>query len=240
MPVAKSYEQMTIQGEPFNENGKMYVNVLASKGIKKVRWYSETEYKRMYPDAIIKTTSDFNARYAFGFREEGFITIYKGNEEDIRAWAQAEWPPKAWYNLLFHFYTPGFMPIINLPKTITPIKLTWNEVKVNDTQMKPNDEVSKYVLERISDVASHTSMFQGAKDEWLQKIVTITKKKSNEGHFGTKHTYNLMDVEGNTYIWETGAKDYPCNASFNLKMKVKDHKEIDGEKVTIVWYCKEV
>jgi hypothetical protein len=50
----------------------------------------------------------------------------------------------------------------------------------------------------------------------------------------------MVDAANNTYIWETGARDYPITMALKLKMKVKDHKEIDGVKTTIVWYCKEV
>ena len=38
MPVAKTYAKMELSGEPFKENGRMYVNVIAPKGLKKVRW----------------------------------------------------------------------------------------------------------------------------------------------------------------------------------------------------------
>jgi hypothetical protein len=50
----------------------------------------------------------------------------------------------------------------------------------------------------------------------------------------------LEDAENNTYIWETGAKDYPIAQTVSLKMKVKEHKEVNNEKITVVWYCKEV
>ena len=46
MPVAKTYEKLTLQGEPFMENKRMYVYVLAKNGPKKVRWYSDAEYRR--------------------------------------------------------------------------------------------------------------------------------------------------------------------------------------------------
>ena len=239
MPTAKTYEKFSLDGEPFKENGRMYVYVLAPKGKKKVRWYSEAEYNKMYPEAV-KEHDNFNARYAFGFRDEGFITLYKGNEDDIRAWAQAEWPPKAWYNTLFHFYTPGFMPIINLPDNIVPIKLTWDEVKENDTQMKSDTEVENYVMAQITDLVSNTSQFQGAENEWLEKEVTIRENKTNENYFGEKHTHVMCDAAGNTYIWETGAKNFEVGMAIKLKMKVKAHKEINGEKCTIVWYCKEI
>lgn len=240
MPIAKSYENMAIQGEPFEENKKMYVNVVAPKGIKKVRWYSEAEYARMYPNAEKTVTTTFNARYAFGFRDEGFITLYKGNEDDIRAWAQAEWPPKAWYNTLFHFYTPGFMPIVNLPKNIIPVKLMWDEVKLNDTQMKNDTEVENYVVARTTDLVNYTSQFQGEENEWLEKDLIIRENKTTEDHFGEKHTHIMCDAKGNTYIWETGAKNFAVGMAIKLKMKVKAHKKINGENCTIVWYCKEV
>ena len=41
MAVAKTYEKMALVGEPFQENGRMYVYVAAPNGQKKVRWYSE-------------------------------------------------------------------------------------------------------------------------------------------------------------------------------------------------------
>ncbi len=238
MPTAKTYENFPLDGEPFKENGRMYVNITTPKGIKKVRWYSDAEYQKMYPE--VTAINDFNANYAFGFREEGFITLYKGDEDAIRNWAQAEWPPKAWYNTLFHFYTPGFMPITNLPNTITPIKLTWDEVKLNETQMKDDNEIEKYVMARITGLDHFTSEFQGEKDTWLEKEVTISKNTKSENYFGEKHTHIMHDAEGNIYVWETGAKNFEVGMVIKLKMKVKAHKEINGEKCTVVWYCKEI
>lgn len=236
--VAKRYEAYEIQGEPFREDGKWYVNVKIKKEIKKVRWYSDAEYARMYPEST-KDIMDFDAHYAFGFRNENYITIFKGDESVIKAWAQVQYPPRAWYNLTFHYYTPGFMPVTELPQGITPIKLTWDEVKVNDTKMKPHDEVNKYVMGLIG-MDSVTSRFQGEKNEWLTKKVTVRENTKREDKFGEKHTHYLVDTEGNTYVWETGTKNYPIDTSISLKMKVKEHKKIKNEDCTIVWYCKEV
>lgn len=236
MPTAKTYANMKIEGEPFKENGRMYVNVVVPKGLKKVRWYSEAEYKRMYPEAI--PASNFNARNAFGFGDNGFITIYQGKEDEVCAWARAEWPPKAYYNTTFHFYTPSDIPVENVPDTITPIKLTWDEVKVNDTQMKSHEEVNKYVMDKIIPAGLSKSQYQGAENEWLEKEVVVVENKTSETHFGEKHIHSMYDAEGNKYIWETGAKSLACDVAVKLKMKVKAHKEINNEKCTIVWYCK--
>ena len=236
MAVAKTYEHMQIQGEPFKENGRMYVNVLAPKGLKKVRWYSDAEYKRMYPDVIVeKDIMDFNARYAFGFGEKGYILIYKG--KNVEEWFEDD-PTNIRYNLTFGYYTPSRL---NPPKVIDGIqvaKLEWKDVMAHDDRMKSHEEVSKIIASMFNNEV--TSAFQGKINEWLQKTVTIKEKKSKDSHFGTKHTYTLEDSEGNTYIWETGAKDYAVAQIVSLKMKVKEHKEMNEEKITVVWYCKEV
>ena len=236
MPVAKTYEKMAMQGDPFQENGKMYVNVQAPKGIKKVRWYTEKEYMRMYPDAIVEhDVMDFNAKHVFGFEETGYITLYKG--KNVEVWANED-RTNIRFNLTFGYFTPGRLELPHLSEGIEPIRLMWKDVVAHDDRMKPHTEVQKIVAALL--YGESKSIYQGEVDEWLQKTVKVREKKSKEGHFGTKHTYTLEDSEGNIYVWETGAKDYTCDASVSLKMKVKEHKEIDGVKTTIVWYCKEV
>ena len=236
MPVAKTYEKMVIEGEPFRENGKLYVNVKSSKGSKKVRWYSEAEYARMYPaTAVKKDLMDFNGRYAFGFGDEGFITLYKG--KNVEEWAEND-RHNIYYNLTFLYYTPGRLTLPQLAEGIEPIQLKWEDVMDHDDRMKSHEEVKKIVANLLYE-ESH-SQYQGEINAWLQKEVTVEEKKSDESRFGLKHTYTLNDAEGNTYIWQTGAKDYARGTTVLLKMKVKEHKEIENKKVTVVWYCKEV
>ena len=237
MPVAKTYATLAIDGEPFQENGRAYVNVITPKGLKKVRWYTDTEYKRMYPDAVVENDiMNFNAYHAFGFDAKGYILIYKG--KNVEEWAEND-RTNIWYNLTFGYYTPSKFDCPQLTNGIEAIKLKWEDVKAHDDRMKPHDEVKKYVDSLLLLDGTSKSQYQGAKDEWLQKAVTIREKKSKDSHFGTKYTYTLEDAENNTYIWETGAKNYPIAQTISLKMKVKEHKEVNGEKVTVVWYCKE-
>lgn len=236
MPVAKTYSNMPLEGEPFKENGRMYINVHAPKGIKKVRWYTEAEYIRMYPDAIIKNeVVAFNARDAFGFREAGYITLYKGN--NIEEWAEND-RRSIWYNLTFGYYTPSHLELPIISNGIEAVQLNWNDVAAKGNMMKPHEEVRKIVSSMLH--KDSTSEYRGEINEWLQESVTVKEKKTKESHFGTKHTYTLEDIDRNIYVWETGAKDYATAQIISLKMKVKEHKEINGEKVTVVWYCKEV
>lgn len=234
MPVAKTYAHMEIQGEPFSENKRMYVNVLAPKGIKKVRWYSDAEYARMYPNEV-KDEPEFNAYRAFGFNDSDYITLYKGR--NVEEWAEND-RHNIWNNLIFGYYTPGRLELPNLSNGIEAIQLKWEQVAAKGNTMKPAEEVQKIVQSLIGMVSN--SEYQGEKDEWVQKEVVVREKKSRDSRYGEKHTYVLVDAKNNTYVWETNTKDYAIDVAVSLKMKVKEHKEINGEKVTIVWYCKEL
>lgn len=241
MAVAKTYANMEISGDPFMENKRMYVNVISPKGLKKVRWYSDAEYRRMYPGEENKNGKrnimDFNARHVFGFGDCGWIVLYKGDEDTLKSFVDANHEAFR-YNCTFGFYTPSRIPIPTLPTDIIPVQLNWEEVMDHDDRMKPHEVVQKIVAAKLGKL--NNSKYQGAVNDWLQKEVKVAKKTSKESHFGTKHTYTLEDAEGNNYVWETGAKDYESGKTVSLKMKVKEHKEIDGNEVTVVWYCKEV
>lgn len=239
MPVAKTYANMEIQGEPFEENKRMYVNVLAPKGIKKVRWYTENEYQKMYPQEEIKSDNhmDFNARHVFGFGDLGYITIYRGNERELEQFVE-DHHEYFRRNLTFNYYTPSRISLCNLPDGIIPIRLMWEEVMDHDDRMKPHEIVQKIVATKLG-TTSH-SEYQGEENDWLEKEVKIRENKAYETQYGDKHAHYMLDAEGNTYVWETGTKNYPSGTIIKLKMKVKAHKEIKGEKCTIVWYCKEI
>ena len=241
MPVAKTYAKMEISGDPFVENKRMYVNVISPKGLKKVRWYSDAEYRRMYPNEVIengkRNIMDFNARHVFGFGVDGYITIYRDDERLLEQFFETHHESFR-RNLTFGIYTPSHIPVCTLPAGITPVVLKWEEVMDHDDRMKPHEIVQKIVAAKLGTLSK--SHYQGVVNEWLQKTVKVAKKTSKESHFGTKHTYDLEDSDGNTYIWETGAKDFTDSQTVSLKMKVKEHKEVNGNEVTVVWYCKEI
>lgn len=53
MPVAKSYQSLEILCEPYVlDKGRQYVKVRTKNGEnKQVRWYTDAEYAKMYPEA---------------------------------------------------------------------------------------------------------------------------------------------------------------------------------------------
>lgn len=241
MPTARTYEKYSLDGEPFKESGRMYVNVITPKGTKKVRWYTEAERARMDKAAGIEVEPidcmNFNARHAFGFDEDGYITIYKGNPDEIERWADENHECTR-RNLTFGWYTPSRLEIKNLPASITPIKLMWADIAAEGNKMRPHEEVSKIVSKMALVTEDSKSQFQGSKDTWLQKTVTIKVNKKTTSIYGDKNIHTMVDADENVYLWETGSKDIPVGTTIEMKMKVKDHKVLKGVNTTVVYYCK--
>lgn len=285
MAVAKSYENMEILGQPFKDEGKMYVKVKGKcprcggsghysynqmdgtvcygcmgSGIKtmNVRWYTDKE--RAAQDRAAERRAEkasaakearrvkFAARNAFGFGEAGFITLYKGDLQVISEYFKSfsideEGHRAAWYNTIFHWYTPSKMNVPeDLPEGVEAVRLDWDDVRdetdEENLQMKDNAFVEEYVNSLISEPSK--SEYQGAIGEWMVKTVTVTKNVTLNSRYGESHMHILEDEDGNVYVWTTGSKNIEADRVVTLKMKVKDHKDYKGTKQTIVWYCKEV
>ena len=90
--VAKSFQSMKQLGEPFCEKGKMYVKVQNEKSgtVRKVRWYTEAEYAKMYGEKVEAPAKVSSVqKQVLGF-EKGYVTIFKGD-----TYANLEWFQKS-------------------------------------------------------------------------------------------------------------------------------------------------
>ena len=115
--VAKSYQNRKIVSEPFSENGRLYV-ILDNN--KKVRWYSEKEYIKMYPNEKPQDKSEDNLDKVLGF-VKSFIYLVKAEDEDILKTSNAR------YCRWWGWYVPSDEII---PDELTLIKkLEWAEAK---------------------------------------------------------------------------------------------------------------
>lgn len=221
--------------------------------IQSVRWYTESQRaamdkaaeKRAEKRAAIqaeKAAARINSRHAFGFDEAGYITIYKGDSNVLKTWLYDHRNEETGYlaarfNMIFKWYTPSKMEVpTDLPEGITPIRLNWDDVKINDIEMKPNEEVTKYVDSLLEDPS--TSEFQGEVGTWLELPLTVKKRIDLDGQYGTSHMHIMEDANKNVYVWTTGSKSLNPDETYNMKVKVKEHKEYKNVKQTIVWYCK--
>lgn len=224
-----------------------------------VRWYTDKERaaldraaERRAEIKAIKAEErriKFSPKNAYGFGEEGYITLYKGKEKDIKEYflsftIDEQGHRAAWYNNLFRWFTPSHIVITaELPENITPVRLTWEEVMdENDPeglQIKDDATVISYVNSLLYDPADNKSVWQGEKNEWLEHDVTITKNILLTGVYGESHLHIMEDDDGNVYTWTTASKNIAEGTKLHMRMKVKDHTEYKGVKQTVVYYCKE-
>lgn len=139
MATAKSYENLPRLCEPFEENGRMYINVDFHGRTKKVRWYDEVPSTK--PVKI-----EINQHDAFGFGgENDSITIFAGDNEEMEHYFREVKPLSARYNLFFFWFCPNDLPVPELPDSIKAVTLKWDDIKANDTRVKPVKETQKIV-----------------------------------------------------------------------------------------------
>ena len=88
--VAKSFQEMEIVCEPYTLTGRMYVKVKNPKtgNVRQVRWYTDSEYAKLYPEAKADITTFKNQKQTLGF-EKGYITIFKGDTYTHIDWFRA-------------------------------------------------------------------------------------------------------------------------------------------------------
>ena len=235
MAVARSYENYKIVSPIFDKNGKPYVKVLTPKGEKEVRWYTDSQRASMNR-TVSKPTTEFNARKGFGFGEDGYILILRGN---VEKWKETLPLFTILYNTIFEWYIPSKNLPINIPDDVQSYRLNWSEICCEDNfTVKDYDEIRKYIHTLIYSKKESKSNFQGSINEWLELDVTIIENIVSTTKYGESHTHVMEDPNKNVYIWSTNSKNLEQGKTFHIKMKVKEHKETEGIKQTVVWYCK--
>lgn len=215
-----------------------------------VRWYTDAQRATMDKAAEKRKAAaavkqeerriKFAARNAFGFGEAGYITLIWGNNDEIKEWREDLPEHTVWFNDLFNWFIPAGREPENIPESIHSFKLNWDEVKNPDDEenleIKDRAEVRKYI-ESIIFIPSK-SEYQGTPNEWLQREVIIKKNILVTNNFGDSHLHIMEDENENIYVWTTSSKSLEEGKTYTIKMKVKEHKEYQGTKQTVVYYCK--
>lgn len=217
----------------------------------KVRWYTDKQREALDRAAEKRNAAKavkveerrvkFAARNAFGFGEAGFITLLKGDQNVINEWAHETDPCRARYNTMFGWFCPSTLAIENLPDGVELVRLDWDKVAdESDSEhlsIKDEADVKAAIRELVGEPESQ-SEYQGEINDWLEEKVVIKRNIAVDNRYGSTHMHIMEDERGNIYLWSTASKDLPESSEYNMRMKVKDHKEYNGEKQTIVYYCK--
>ena len=234
--VAKSYQNLEQVSDVYSVNGKDYVKVRTTKGaIKQVRAYSENEYRKYNPEVKIIHPAK-SQRTIFGFGDEGYIWLFKGDTYAAIDWFRYQ-PTK--YARMFGWYLPSSEELPTpLPAGVTPIKLYWDSVKAeDDIHLKPENEVRAYVDTLVYDAGC--SEWNGNIGERLTLPLTCTKIVHFMNDYGECTLYTFEDDDGNIYTWNTNStKDIQEKYRCMISGTVKDHITYRNTKQTILQRCR--
>lgn len=243
--VAKSFKDFEILCEPYEISKKMYVRVRnpRTKTERQVRWYSEDEYYKLYPEE--KETVKVHDIYykpqkdVLGFAN-GFIYIFDRdiNEEDELF---------NWFRMycrrctrFWGWYFPGTETLPdNLPTEVNVIKLKWEEVGNDDGKLKPEDKVIAAV-DAARYPADNSSSHVGSIGERLDLTLTVISAIKIENSYGVGTLHTFEDTCGNQYTWMTNAKSWEPGTIRKIRGTVKAHSTYKGKPQTILTRCSEI
>lgn len=233
--VAKSFQSMTQMCEPFVEKGRMYVNVKNEKTgtVRKVRWYTDTEYAKMYGEKVNDNPlAHIKQQQVLGF-QNGYVTIFKGN-----TYANLEWFQKsiARYCKLWGWYIVSTETVpFDLPCGLEPVKLQWELVGEESGCLKPDHEVKAAVESILYDKGNST--FQGTVGEKLTLELEVISAHKRDSYYGEQTVHYMVDPSGNQYLWATAAKSWSVGDKYHIRGTVKEHKIIRNVETTILTRC---
>lgn len=240
MAVAKSYQDLEIVGEVFVSSGRQYVNVKLKSGkVKTVRWYTDAEYRKMYPEvAAVDHSSDpyyKPQKEVLGFTK-GYITIFKGDTYAEIDWFRASIARYArWWG--WYIISTEEVPA-DLPEGITPVQLPWELVGQEDGKLKPEHLVKEAVESIIYDESE--SEYVGSIGERLDLYLTVERAIELDGAYGRSTMHIMRDDCGNMFVWTTAAKSWSAGTEHHIKGTVKDHRKYRNECQTVLTRCVEV
>lgn len=235
--VAKSFQSLEIVGEPYTASGRKYIKVRTKTGtLKQVRWYSEAEYARMYPEiSAVSDSQTKTQKEILGF-EKGFITIFKGNTYFDRDYFKLN---SARYHKFWgwYFISTDIIPD-DIPDDVSPVVLKWEEVGKEDGSLKNENEVLAAVANLIYEPDS--SEFQGEIGDKIETTVTVERAILLTTAFGISTMHVMRDGLGNCFVWTTAARSWSEGSEHHIIGTIKELKTYKNTRQTILTRCREV
>lgn len=242
MPVAKSFQEFEMLCEPYVVSGKMYIRVRNPKTgtERQVRWYSDAEYAKAYPEAKSAAASSADPYYktqkeVLGFTN-GFITIFKGDTYAEIDWFRASSARYTrWWG--WYFVSTDAIPE-DLPAGCEPVRVDWEQVGGPDGNLYTETCVKEAIDRLIYD--NSESEFQGSLGERIERTLTVKRAISLENNFGSSMMHIMTDPDNNIYVWTTASKSWTEGSIHRVRGTVKDHRFYRGDNQTVLTRCMEV
>ena len=240
--VAKSYANCEILSEPFEVNGKKYVTIkLKSGNTKQVRYYTESQYKKLYGEVPTDHSNDpywKSQKEVLGFKH-GYIWIFAGAtfpvKDELKALGAVYRQNWGW-GISSEATAPSEDQI---PEGVQMLKLEWKDVGGDDerlfcdeiVQQAVDDLIAKYKVPDV-EVGNHV----GTVGERLELEVKIIR--NIETRYG--RMMFMVDADDNTYVWATSAKSWEPGEEKKIRGTVKKHDTYSGVAQTWLTRCMEV
>lgn len=243
--VAKSYENLTRLSEPYEQNGKIYINIELKSGKEKaVRGYTAQEYKRMYPDVVLAKISHvkpFDPYYksqkeTLGFTK-GFIWIFDGITEDNEDYfAIGPFRHTRWWG----WYLPSWMEMpLDLPNNVRAVKLPWEPMGDEEDWLVENEKIIKECVDKVL-FADDITEYAGEIGQRLVYNLEVIETHDSETAYGVVRNHIFQDPNGNLLSWKTKAKKYEVGDTMQLKGTVHLLSKYKNKKITVLQRCVEL
>lgn len=226
--VAKSYQKFKIIGEPFADSasGRLYVKIKTNTGAeKKVRWYTQKEYDKMYPEesAVSRSTDRIRSRAdVLGF-EKGYITLIFGEVEKEEEWLCMS---PARYSTICGWYFPSEATIpADIPAGLTRATLKKEAMFIDDNTLKTKYDIA-IAIQKAKYPEQTMSKGISTPGERIAAYVNLIGKTETKNRYGgTDYVYTFKQLMSDDILeWHTSVQKYwEIGETLNILGTVKDH-----------------
>lgn len=152
--VAPSFQNFEFLTEPYSTNGKMYIRVRnpKTKTERQVRWYTEKEYYKLYPEEKVKSNS--NDKYYRPLKEvlgfnKGYITLIRGDIDNNFGWLANS---IARYHKYWGWYIVSTENVPDdIPFGLNFYQLNWESIGLDEKTLKSENVIKKFLMENINE-----------------------------------------------------------------------------------------
>lgn len=147
--VAPSFVNYEPVSEPFTKNGKQYITArnLNTGKERDIRIYTDSEFRKQYPNTESKDTGFAMLKHARGF-DYGPILVIRNDKPEDESWLRASVARYA-VGVGWYIASEDTFPN-NAPAHFKYLLLGWSEVRHNDdNHIKKPEEISAIINKKI-------------------------------------------------------------------------------------------
>ena len=233
MAVAPSYQSYEIVTEPYQENGKWYVNIKHPNtgNVRKARWYESSDHDS--GTAIKHNAYGRHLKGVLGF-SNGPIQIFRGDVQSVEDWFKDS---ICRYHKLWGWYlaSEDAANLTSFPFGIEPIELHWEKVSKDDDTLLSESQILEIVNALI--YPDDQKDWVGTVGERIEEELMVIKAIEKFTGYGKTTFHIFNDKNNNVYIWNTSAKSLPEGEWFKVRGTLKELTFYKGQKQNVLTRC---